>query len=67
MQLFVWKFRFLEFWLLLSNAAPYYSSLTRTVWYKWENLQPIPGDSSKADQETSDNIDLLSNLVKNTI
>ena len=27
------KFYFLEFWLLLSRVAPYYSSLPRTVWY----------------------------------
>ena len=26
------KFRFLEFRLLLSRVAPYYSSLPRTVW-----------------------------------
>ena len=25
------KFQFLEFWLLLSRVAPYYSSLPRTV------------------------------------
>ena len=28
------KFYFLEFWLLLSRVAPYYSSLPRTVWLK---------------------------------
>ena len=26
------KILFLEFWLLLSRVAPYYSSLPRTVW-----------------------------------
>ena len=26
------KIQFLEFWLLLSRVAPYYSSLPRTVW-----------------------------------
>ena len=30
--LLVSKFRFLEFRLLLSRVAPYYSSLPRTVW-----------------------------------
>ena len=28
------KFRFLEFRLLLSRVAPYYSSSPRTVWYQ---------------------------------
>ena len=32
------KFRFLEFRLLLSRVAPYYSSLPRTVW-KETNLK----------------------------
>ena len=27
------KIHFLEFWLLLSRVAPYYSSLPQTVWY----------------------------------
>ena len=27
------KIQFLEFWLLLSRVAPYYSSLLRTVWH----------------------------------
>ena len=31
MQVLVSKFHFLEFWLLLSRVAPYYSSLPRTV------------------------------------
>ena len=33
MQLLASKFHFLEFWLLLSRVAPYYSSLPRTVWF----------------------------------
>ena len=32
MYLVASKFRFLEFRLLLSRVAPYYSSLPRTVW-----------------------------------
>ena len=34
------KFRFLEFRLLLSQVAPYYSSLPRTVW-KFESLSQV--------------------------
>ena len=34
MELLVSKFRFLEFRLLLSRVAPYYSSLPRTVWLR---------------------------------
>ena len=33
MYILVSKFRFLQFWLLLSLVAPYYSSLPRTVWW----------------------------------
>ena len=32
MNILASKFRFLEFRLLLSRVAPYYSSLPRTVW-----------------------------------
>ena len=42
MYILVSKFRFLEFWLLLSQVASYYSSLPRTVWFF---LAPHPIDS----------------------
>ena len=29
---------FLEFWLLLSRVAPYYSSLPRTVWFNFDPM-----------------------------
>ena len=37
MYLLISKFNFLEFWLLLSRVAPYYSSLPRTVLQFWNN------------------------------
>ena len=44
MHLLVSKFRFLEYRLLLSQVAPYYSSLPRTVlqWAKFITCTPSP-------------------------
>ena len=35
------KFYYLEFCLLLSRVAPYYSSLPRTVWFDSTNREAL--------------------------
>ena len=61
MGLLVSKLRFLEFWLLLSRVAPYYSPLQRTVWWAehFENALKGEGIAGKEIEENKKVCDAL--------